>query len=209
MRNIHLDMLKRLTDAYSKDEYGNTGKLFKIISDEQHQINAAMEKIRIFRDLDNATGRTLDKIGSNFRQHRGVLDDDLYRIMIKVKVMRNLSDGGINTLISIFSFLFQIDKSEVKINEMWPDEPAAMTVTVPPGALNRTGLSLDQFGQLADSVAAGGVGISTLFLGTFQFSSQPTTSEMDGDKGFGDIEGTTGGYFGAYFDKTSGELLPF
>lgn len=209
MRNVQLDMLRRLPDLYNKDEYGNIGKLFRIIGEEQQQINAALQAIKAFRDIDNATGNTLDKIGNNFKQYRGTLDDDLYRIMIKVKVLRNLSDGGINTLINIFAFLFQIDKSEVKIEEMWPDEPAAMTVTVPPGALNRTGLSLDQFGQLADSVAAGGVGISTLFLGTFQFSSQPTTSEMDGDKGFGDIEGTTGGYFGAYFDKTSGELLPF
>ncbi|MFT9493429.1 DUF2612 domain-containing protein [Anaerosolibacter sp.] len=208
MPNFLQSMLKRLTDNYAQKENSNIGKLLKIIADEMNEIETAFLEIQNSRDIDQTEGATLDRVGTNVQQLRGAVSDDIYRVLIKAKIKRNISDGGIETMIDIISFILNIDKTDVKITESWPAEPATIQVDVPASAVNGLGLTLLQFAQICDLVAASGVKASTLFQGTFEFSSMEGDVETDIDKGFADDLQTTGGTLGAYYDPASSAPLP-
>ncbi|MFT9496388.1 hypothetical protein [Anaerosolibacter sp.] len=209
MSSILDKMLEKLTDNYLKKPQSKIGKLLKLVTDEIEEIKATFETIEQWRDIDQAQGTTLDKAGKNVVQFRGVATDDVYKILIKAKIMRNLSDGGINTIIEILEVLLDIPASEVSVEELWPEEPAAIQVDVKTETVNKTGLTLSQFGKLVDIIAAGGVRANVFFEGTFQFSSQADISELDPDAGFADDDQTTGGFFGALYDPGTETLLPF
>ena len=203
-----LEMLKRLTDAYRKEANGNIGKLFKIIGAELDAIEQTTQAIKTVRDVDSATDYSLDRIGNNVQQLRGQTTDYIYRILIKSKIQRNLSDGGIETLIGIISYLLDIPKTEVEIIETWSTESASFQLNVPADAVNSIGLTLSQMGQIVDIVSAAGVKAASLFEGTFALSSLPDTLETDVNTGFANDAQTTGGTLGAYYDPGSDIPLP-
>lgn len=204
-----INMLKRLPDAFLKDSSGNIGKLYQIFDEEMQLIYSTYDKIKLSRDIDKATGYTLDKAGKNVNQSRGSTPDKVYRVLIKAKAKRNLSDGSINTIIEILSFLLNTDASEINVIELWPEgQNAAIQVDIPAGAVNATGLTLTQFVNVVDLITAGGIRVLSLFEGTFSFSSIVDQSEIDNDAGFADINQTSGGTLGAYYDPTSSNPLP-
>jgi len=69
--SILANMLKRLTDNYRKDPQSNVGKLLGIVAGELEEAREALETTENYRDIDQATGVTLDRIGYNFLQYRG------------------------------------------------------------------------------------------------------------------------------------------
>lgn len=209
MRNWLIEMLRRLTDNYSKDENTNIAKILRLVSEELTDIETAFLTIEEYRDLDKATGATLDKMGSNVLQFRGQTTDEVYRVLIKAKVKRNLSDGSLNTICDVVSFLLGTDVTAVKLQEKWLEEPAAILVSVPPDSLNTIGLSFQQFSRIINKVTAGGVAAYLEYEGTFSFSSSYDQSEIDHEKGFADDAQTTGGYFGAYYDPGDDVVLPW
>lgn len=109
MPNFLQSMLKRLTDNYAQKEDSNIGKILKIIADEMNEIETAFLEIQNSRDIDQTEGATLDRVGTNVQQLRGAVSDDIYRVLIKAKIKRNISDGGIETMIDIISFILNID----------------------------------------------------------------------------------------------------
>lgn len=204
-------MLKRLTDNYKKDPNSNIGKLLSIISDEMEEIKSNFETIGNYRDIDQAAGNTLDKIGVNVQQFRGVATDEVYKILLKSKIARNLSQGDINTIIRVLSITLNTDPSNIRVTELYTtidNEPAGIFVSVPTQLLNSVGFSVSQFGRLVNRIVAGGVRANVLFQGTFQFSSLPATSETDSTKGFANVAQTTGGSLGAFYDPANDVDLP-
>jgi hypothetical protein len=199
-----LDLLKhRLTDNYKKNPESNVTKLLSLIAEEIQKNEDAIEKIAEWRDIDIAEGKTLDKIGADFKQYRGLLDDEPYRVLIKSRIKRNLSDGSINTLIEFFSVILQVPYEEVEIIELWEQgQHAALKMEFPLESIVATGLSLNQFSTFINMVTAVGVRAEVLFEGTFAFASG-TSEELDAEAGFSDIEGSTGGYFGAILDNNN------
>lgn len=162
-----------------------------------------LELIGEYTDIDQAKGKTLDMIGSNYRQYRGLLDDEPYRVLIKSKIKRNLSDGSINTLIDFFSVILQVPSSEIEIIELWEQgQSATIKMEFPLDAIVATGLSLSQFSAFINTVTAVGVRAEVLFEGTFSFASG-TSEEIDSEAGFSDENGSTGGYFGAMLDNNN------
>lgn len=175
----NIKMLKRFPDVFNKDPDSHIGRLFQIINEEMEKVRNVFSVIEQYRDIDQAKGYTLDKIGKNVEQQRGATVDDVFRMLIKVKIKRNLSDGAIDTIIEILSFLLNIDVSEIDVKELWDKgNPAAIQVDIPADVVNSTGLTLMQFGELIDKVAAGGVRTFSLFQGTFDFSSFENASEF-------------------------------
>ena len=223
-------MLRRITDNYSKDPDSNVGKLLNIAATEIEKLEETADKIRLWRDIDHAEGETLDRIGYNVQQWRGQATDPVYRILIKSKIARNLSDGSINTIIEVLAITLDTDPENIAVKELWDEnEPAAIQVDVPTEALNEAGFSLIQFGRLANRIVAAGVRANVLLEGTFQFSSDYESVNMDSEKGYaalviGDAYGQTeyglfrygeyeydvvdGGYFGAVYDPTEDPDLP-
>jgi len=206
-----VNMLKRLTDNYRKDPESNVGKLLNIAAGELEDIKASIEKTGQWRSIDDAQGKTLDRIGANFQQLRGQAPDSVYRILIKSKIARNLSDGSINTLIQTLAITLDIEPEGIKIRELWSDaspEPAAIFIGVPYDALNVVGMTLNQFGRLCNRIVAAGVRADVLVEGTFEFSSIVDESETDSEAGFSNLEQTTGGYLGAAYDPVYDPDLP-
>lgn len=85
---------------------------------------------------------------------------------------------------------------------------ANIHVNVPAGAINATGLTLKQFGQLVNVVAASGIKAHVLFEGTFSFSSDYYESEFDDNAGFANDAQTIGGTMGYIYDPAIDVELP-
>ncbi len=206
--SILTDMLQRLTDNYAKDPESNIGKLLGIVAGELEELRDTIERIDLWRDIDEAEGSTLDRIGKNVQQLRGQATDPVYRILLKTKIARNMSDGAINTIIRVLSIALQAEPEEIVIEELWETEPATIHISVPTEVLNASGFSLSQFGRLVNRIVAAGVKAYVLLEGTFAFSSIVDESENDPDAGYADLAQTTGGYFGAIYDPGDETDLP-
>lgn len=201
--------INRLTDNYKKNPESNVYKLMSIAAGVIQENEDDLNKIGAWRDVDQAEGKALDLLGQNVRQNRGQAGDEVYRVMIKSKVMRNLSNGSINTLIEFLSFILQIDKSKIKINELWSvGAPGDLKIDLPMDSINATGLSRKQFGTLINLVTVAGVNAEVLFEGTFAFAPLYDVSET-GPTGFADDAGTTGGTLGDSFDPANDFELPY
>ena len=209
-------MLRRITDNYNKDPDSNVGKLLNIAATEIEDLEETADKIRLWRDIDEAEGETLDRIGYNVQQWRGQATDPVYRILIKSKIARNLSDGSINTVIGTLAITLDTEHKEIEVRELWGDpsepEPAAIFISVPTQRLNEIGFGLTQFGRLCNRIVAAGVKADVLLQGTFQFSSDYDSVNTDSEKGFNELvngePGKIGGYFGAVYDPADDPDLP-
>ena len=204
-------MLDLLPDIFNKSKDSNIRKFFRLVAEELAWLKETFRKIDEWRDVDVAWGTTLDLLGGNVDQVRGRLIDEVYRVMIKSKVIRNMSDGTIPTIIRAMAATLSVPEEEVTVIPYWhqdPPEPAALKIHVPLDALAPTMLSWWQFGQLIELIVAAGVRTETFFQGSFQFSSQEAVSEFDADKGFANEEQTTGGRLGAYYDPAWSPDLP-
>ncbi len=198
-------MLRRITDNYSKDPDSNVGKLLNIAATEIEDLEETANKIRLWRDIDEAEGETLDRIGYNVQQWRGQASDPVYRILIKSKIARNLSDGSINTIIEVLAITLDTEEENIIVQELWETESAAIQVDVPTALLNEVGFSFTQFGRLVNRIVAAGVRANVLLQGTFEFSE---TLESDNEAGFSDTNQEVGGYLGAVYDPADDPDLP-
>lgn len=209
--SIWQDMLSRLTDAYSRLMESRIARLLRIAADELSELRMSYVEICYQRGIDYAEGATLDRIGVNVQQFRGVADDDVYRVLIRTKIARNRSDGAIETVIEALAVALGIPAAAVSVRELWgpPDnEPAAVFVDVPIAGVGRLALSITQFGRLVNRLVAAGVRAWVGVQGTFAFSMLPDASEYDDETGFADLEQTQGGTLGAIYDPATEPDLP-
>lgn len=198
MNEVLNRLVDRLTDNYAKNPESNVYKLMQLATHIIQEQEDTLIKVRDWRDVDQAEGTTLDMLGSNFRQYRGAASDEAYRILIKSKIKRNLSNGSINTLIDFMSFILQIPKEEVKIRELWEaGQHGTIKIEFPMDSLSATGLTGTQFGVLINSVTSAGIRAEVLFSGTFRFSNDYNLSETsaEGFQGTGYVGGTLGDSF--------------
>ncbi|WP_088005595.1 hypothetical protein [Indiicoccus explosivorum] len=207
-----IDILKKFTDVFNKDSNSNLGKIIQIFSQQLQDLETTNIRIKEWRLIDNAEGVALDLIGENIQQPRGIATDEVYRVLLKSKIARNLSTSDINTIIRVLSLALDADPSTIRIQEKWNDptepEPAAIKVIeVPLAKINESGLAPEQFVKIIQKTVAAGVKVASIELtGTFEFGGLPM--ETDAAAGFSDVDGTTGGYFGAAFEPSSDQELP-
>lgn len=206
-------IMSRFADYFSKHPNSNLSKLISIFSDELVILQNTNQIIMSWRDIDNAKGKSLDLIGENVNQSRGVATDEVYRILLKSKIARNLSDGAINTIIQVISIALSTDPSTIKIVEKWNDvddpEPAAIKlIEMPLNKINEAGLDPLNFIRIVQRTVAAGVKVGVIELsGTFEFGDE--NNAIDNLKGFGDInEDSIGGYLGAVYTPSTDQELP-
>lgn len=152
-------IVSRFVDYFDKQPNSNISKLMKIFSDELQVLNTTTERVGDWRDIDNAEGQALDDIGTNINQHRGVATDEVYRILLKSKIARNLSDGSINTIIRVLAVALSVPFDQIKIQEKWNDpvepEPAAIKVIeMPLAKINEAGLDPVNFMRIVQKTVA-------------------------------------------------------
>lgn len=143
-------IVKRLSDYFDKTPDSNISKQMSIFAAEAKEVKATNDRIRQWRNIDDAEGDGLDLIGQNVNQPRGIATDEVYRILLKSKIARNLSDGTIDMIIQVLAILLSVDHKMIKIKEKWNDseepEPAAIKVIeLPLTKLNEAGLDPANF----------------------------------------------------------------
>lgn len=204
------ELIRKLTDVYVKNPMSNVGKLFVIMTDQIQEVRDTLEQIEEWRDIDKAQGTTLDLLGENVGQTRGLATDEIMRILIRARVARNLSDGTFNGIISALAVTLNTTPDKIRIKELYDDiddpEPAAIAITgLPLDVLNKSGLSATQFGLITQRVLPGGVRVAVIELaGTFSFASGSTVETSV--EGFADIAGTTGGTLSGLLVNDTTEL---
>lgn len=206
------EIISLFTDYFRKKEDSNLYKLISLFSTELEHVKETNDLIIEWRDIDKAQGKALDLIGENINQSRGVATDEVYRVLLKSKIARNLSNGTINTIINVISLALSTDKKNIKIVEGWTDknnpEPASIKlIEMPLEAINRAGLDPENFVRIIQKTVAGGVKVQSIELnGTFEFGD--ASLSIDDSKGFSDVNGATGGYLGAAFNPSMQQDLP-
>lgn len=208
MANEVLDIfVGRLTDAYKKNPESNVSKLARVATLHIQENEEVLKQIGAWRDIDQAQGIVLDHIGQDVAQNRGVANDAVYRVLIKSKIMRNLSDGSIDTVVDFLAFILQCDRTEIHVRELWPEgKPATVNIEAPAGPVNNTGLTIKQFGTLINLVIAGGVRAEVLFEGTFEFAA--AAGEASPDSGFAPLDQSSGGTLGLSYNPDTDYELP-
>lgn len=153
-------LVSLFTDHFRKDEESNTYKLMQLFSDELQLLEETNNRIIEWRNIDKAEGKVLDLIGQNVVQPRGTATDEVYRIMLKTKIARNLADGTLNGLITAIAYVLQVDKKEIKVTEMWDllNQPACIAVeAIPLDKINNAGLTANEFEDILRSLVSAGV----------------------------------------------------
>ena len=120
-----------MTILYKKHEASNNYKLLDLDHAENKKIWRTLKLIEMWRDMDDAEGFTLDKIGKNVLERRAGRAGPKYRKAIKIKIRGNLSAGLIEDLNAIAAVLF--GDSFISVSETWYQkeydfEPAAVAI---------------------------------------------------------------------------------
>ncbi|TCZ76188.1 hypothetical protein E0485_15235 [Paenibacillus albiflavus] len=205
--------LAKLTDNYNKKPNSNLGRLISILQQQLKDLGDTFETMREWRDIDKARGVTLDRIGENIVQPRGASTDEVYRVLIKSKIARNLSRGDINTIIDVLALALDCDPAEIRIKEKWNDpsepEPAAIgLIRLPVSRLNAVGMSPYQFARIVQRTVAAGVRVAQIEMpGTFRLSSFRNKIEKS-QLGLADVSMTTGGTLGIVYVPGNDVDLP-
>lgn len=204
-------MVSMLPDAYVKNIYSNNYKLFEVFACEFQKIYQTQLKVRQFRSVDEATGKTLDLIGENYNVSRGTMNDELYRPMVKGAIARMWCDGTFNSVLELLAITLNTDVENVTLKEDYEKaggSTAMVTIdTTPTDALNAVGMTIEEYGQIVQNILPIGIGLTlTAFEGTFSYASKNYTSgtytpELSETEGFADDNQTTGGTLSGVITK--------
>jgi len=129
--SILAQMLRLITSAYRKTDEHNTatglplesniGRIFATFSWGLGIIQQNADRVKLWANIDNAKGAVLDRYGNNFGVHRGGANDRFYRLMIKTKILSQISGGDMETVIGAIAGLYEIDPmGNVEVNEVFP-----------------------------------------------------------------------------------------
>lgn len=204
-------MVSMLTDAYVKDNKSNNYKLFEVFASEFQKLYQTQLKVRQFRSVDEATGKTLDLIGANYNVSRGTMNDELYRPMVKGAIARMWCDGTFNSVLELLALTLNTDIKNVALTEDYEKaggSTAMVTIaTTPTDALNAVGMTVQEYGQIVQNILPIGIGLTlTAFEGTFSYATKNYTSgtytpELSATEGFANDAQTTGGTLSGVITK--------
>lgn len=129
---LYLQAFERLPERFRKP---NTKDLYYVLYNGSDELESAYQMVKDSRSIDKAFGQTLDLLGANVGEFRAEgMDDDLYRLYIKVRIISNLSIGDIPTINYVMSTL--LGDKYISIVEGYLDkeflenEPAALRLSI-------------------------------------------------------------------------------
>lgn len=125
-----IKMLEMLTSAYNRTDLKNLkdqkppetniGKLFTLSGWGFDILKEQTEKVKLWDRLDKMRGTSLDYFGRNYGVIRGEASDEMYRVMIKVKILAMLAAGNMDTIILSAASLFGVSAEDVTCEEVFP-----------------------------------------------------------------------------------------
>lgn len=172
-------MLDGLTSAYNKNPESNIGKLFSLFAWGYERIYDSTRRILNYRDIDQASGDTLDRWGKNVGVAREGLPDNVYRIYIKTKLSSIISGGDIDTVINSAATIFGISTYDVSLEEEYP---AKLTVRIPEAAVLTLGDDYDTRVAVARSflkkIIAAGINLNLIIVANPQMDTTVYTGAV-------------------------------
>lgn len=209
------DYVQNLPDCFAKATDSNNYKLLEIARLSIGSLFEDIESVLNSLDIEQATGKTLDLYGEMLNQPRGYATDAQYKLMIKAKIMRNLSTGDYKSVINAICMTFNCDPSEILIAEK-ENSRALEIALLPLSVINEAGLTAQQTVKLIERLLPVGVKVeSYLFEGTFELATSEEDMKVDGaTKGLTDTyenmknPDAIGGYLGITMGEYSENELP-
>ena len=155
----------------------------KVIEDE-------LALLRTARNVDEATGDALEKLGAWVGQDRNGQADDLYRVFIKGRIRINLSRGTAPDIYAVGRALFELDNG-LRIQDRPPAAFDFHITEAPPTELT------ERIGLVAKAKAAGvamtAVWDTTAHTSMFIVGAVADFPDTDNDTGIGNVAGSIGG----------------
>lgn len=187
--------VKNLPDAYCKTATSNNAKILGIEKKALDTLRETIAAVYDSLDIDKAHGKTLDLYGDMFGQTRGSATDDQFRVLIKNRIIRNLSNADYNSIVNALCVTFNCEPSEILFVEL--DDPCKVKMEgLPISKLNENNIDINTAAQIIQGLMPAGVKMTVLdFTGTFEFSGG-TELVYDESAGFADDAQTFGGYLG-------------
>lgn len=126
-------------------------------------------------NLDYATGAALDRVGSWVNEPRGVLTDDIYRLVIRVKLFALTASSNTDDMLAIV-----MDLSAPSTVLHWPLYPAGGQIQIQRSAFMGESRA-SRLARLAEIVRPAGVAllITEAVVDGFGFDDDPTALGFD------------------------------
>lgn len=197
----------QLPDSFAKSLKSNNNRLLNINFEALEEFKEDIADVYVMTDLDKAYGKTLDLYGGMFGQTRGRLNDIQYRVLLRGIIAKSLCKGDYASVIEAVSLIFNCDKSRISFEELKDKICVLYARKLPYDIILNSGFSANQVMEIIKMVLPVTVRLEADNLeGTFEFGT--VDYEYDELKGFGNIEQTLGGFFGALFSFDDDLGLP-
>lgn len=161
MPDILEAMKEKLISFVNKNNDSNFVKKLKMLADEMEIVQTAFDDIEKVKNLNDAYGKTLDYYGSNVGESRKGNDDILYRLLIRIKIAENTSDGSIPHIIDALSLAIDRPPEDIYVQEGWSfvteEQPAAIFLSFPSEVFNDYNITYERFIKLFNNVVGGGI----------------------------------------------------
>ncbi len=134
-------------------------------------------------DIDTVEGTQLDRIGAVVGLSRSGWSDDLYRLLLKARIGKNVSHGTLEDVISVWRLIARADK--VQVVETYPAQIDLYSDTPIDGELAAF------VRELMQDVVAAGVRVDFLaiiFSSTNAFGFDPDDPDVNGFGDYNDAE---------------------
>lgn len=188
------ELVQQLPDCYRKDKDSNNYKLLKLAHASIQGFEDDTQQLYDMLDISKAKGKTLDLYGEAYKQKRGALTDEQFRLVVLQKVAQNFVTSDYDSIVKALSVAFGVDINSFVIEET--GKPLEVEVkNLPYDVLQATGIGANAIHQIIKAMITVGITLAPLELtGTFEFSDR--ADEYNELAGFGNIEQSIGGYFG-------------
>lgn len=127
-----------------------------LFGNQCQDLENAARKLLYILNIDKSEGIQLDKIGTLVGQARLGYNDEYYRMLLKVKIGVNVSEGDMERIITLWKNLTNSD--DVKLTEILPAKIKLETNTYFDPAI------MSFMKNIAAQALAGGVGIDTIII---------------------------------------------
>lgn len=161
MSNLNVGMLP---DSYAKDIESNNYKLLQLLSTLYSNLQEDLQDISDAKDIENATGATLDQIGAMAGVSRNGETDPQYRLSILARVAALATTGTCNSTIARIEQMLGMESGSISIIEPTNVSASVSVIGLTTELLQNSGYTTGQIESFIKSVIPAGV---TLFPPTF------------------------------------------
>lgn len=159
------ELLSKFPSSFTTKTDSINWKISKFFTDGLDQTKDTLEEIDRYRNVDNAEGKALDKLGDKYGVKRGPADDEFYRMMIHSKIANRKGDTTVNGILRTMQNALGIDIKGVKIGPAYHDgeqEPLSLRLSNVPLTFARSEFEQEFMLKQIESIIAAGIRLQDL-----------------------------------------------